>query len=66
MRIKILMYHRYFKNISLQFPESYVDVTRCAVVVPDEMRCHDHIIVVITTHDQVRTLYGIFSECLFY
>ena len=36
--------------------ESYVDVNRCSIVVPDEMRCHDHIIIVIVTNDQVRDI----------
>ena len=48
----------FYAHISLydicNFSESYVDVGRCSIVVPDEMRCHDHIIIAIVTNDQVK------------
>ena len=35
------------------FSESYVDVSRCSIALPNEMRCHDHIMIMIVTNDQV-------------
>ena len=44
--------HRLFSYFKC-FSESYVDVSRCSIALPNEMRCHDHIMIMIVTNDQV-------------